>query len=89
MTDLLISIIISGFAITFALEFLYLVTLGILPKEKLYAVLTLPLSFGAMFVFTDIDSSYFVSVPATAFIALMLNKYLNTPTVVNTRLTRI
>lgn len=89
MVDLLISILLSGCAVTFVVEFLFLITIGFFFKERIYAVLTLPLSFGAMYVFSNIDWTYFVSVPATAFVALMLNKYLNTQQVSSTRLKRL
>lgn len=89
MTDLLISVILAGTAVTFVIEFLFLITLGIFFKEKIYQVLTLPLSFGAMYVFSDIYLTFAVTVPATAFLALMLNKYLNTSQVTSTRLKRL
>ena len=89
MANLLISIILSGFAVTFVIELVALSTSWFFEKEMLYAVLSLPLSFGAMFVMHDITKSLFVSVPATAFIALILKKYLNATTVTSTRLKRL
>jgi hypothetical protein len=89
MADLFISIILAGFAVTFVVELLSLVTSWFFQKETLYAVLSLPLSFGAMYVMYDITDYFFVTVPATAFIALILKKYLNTKTVTSTRLNRL
>jgi hypothetical protein len=89
MADLFISIILAGFAVTFVVELLSLVTSWFFQKETLYAVLSLPLSFGAMYVFYELDKGMFISVPATAFIALVLKKYLNTKTVTSTRLNRL
>lgn len=89
MVDLLISIILSGFAITFTVELLGLLLVWFVSKETLYTWLSLPLSFGAMFILYDIDKSFFISVPATAFIALVLKKYLNAPVVTSTRLKRL
>jgi hypothetical protein len=58
-------------------------------KETLYTWLSLPLSFGAMFIFYSIDKSFIITVPATAFVALILKKYLNTASVTSTRLKRL
>ena len=89
MVDLLISVILSGFAITFTVELLALLLVWFLNKETLYTWLSLPLAFGAMFVLYNIDKTFLISVPATAFIALVLKKYLNAPVVTSTRLKRL
>lgn len=89
MVDLLIAVILSGFAITFTVELLALLLSWFLNKETLYTWLSLPLSFGTMFVLYDIERSFIVSVPATAFIALILKRYINTATVTSTRLKRL
>jgi hypothetical protein len=89
MVDLFISIILAGFAVTFIVELVALMTSWFFDKEALYAVLTLPLSFGSMFVLYNLDKTFFVSVSATAFVALMLRKYLNSATVTSTRLKRL
>ena len=49
MTDLLITIIISGIAVTYVIEFIELTTFGMFGVPLLNRVLTLPLSFGALF----------------------------------------
>jgi hypothetical protein len=89
MVDLLIAVILSGFAITFAIELLALLLVWFFNKETLYTWLSLPLAFIGMFVLYNIDKTFFISVPATAFIALVLRKYLNAPVVTSTRLKRL
>ena len=89
MVNLFVSIILSGFAVTFAIELLALLLSWFFNKETLYIWLSLPFSFGAMYVMHDIHKNLFVLVPATAFITLILNKYLNTPVAVSTRLKRL
>jgi ABC-type amino acid transport system permease subunit len=83
MVNLLISVLLSGTAVTFAIEFFALVLAWFFDKERLYAVLSLPLSFGALFCFSKLNKTYVVAVPATAFIALILNKVINKPVVLN------
>jgi len=89
MVNLLLSIIIAGFAITFVVELIALATSWFFKKEILYALLSLPLSFFYMSIFTDITTTLFVSVPASAFVALMLNRQLNASKVSTTRLQRL
>lgn len=89
MVDLLITIILSGFAVTFAVELLALILWMFFNKETLYNFLTLPFSFGSLYLFYQLDKTFAVTVPATAFIALMLNKYINTKAVTSTRLNRL
>jgi len=83
MVNLLISVLLSGTAVTFGIEFLALVLAWFFDKERLYAVLSLPLSFGALFCLDNLNKTYIVLVPATAFIALILNKVINKPVVFN------
>jgi Zn-dependent membrane protease YugP len=83
MVNLLISIFLSGIAVTFVIEFLALVLAWFFDKERLYSVLSLPLSFGASYCLYALDKTYFISVPATAFVALVVNKLLNKPVVFN------
>lgn len=89
MVDLLISIILSGFAVTFTVELLALLLSWFFFADALYKWLSLPLSFGAMFWLYGLDKSLVISVPATAFITLILRRYLNTPAVTSTRLKRL
>lgn len=89
MVDLLISVLLSGLAVTFIVELLALMFVLFVNKETLYMFLPVPLSFGAMYAFYDIELVMLITVPATAFIALMLNKYLNKPTVISNRINRL
>jgi hypothetical protein len=84
MVNLLISVILSGLAVTFAIEFLYLGLQLILNKEKVYSFLSLPLSFGALTCFYTISLRFVVAVPAISFIVLFINKYINKPMVLAT-----
>lgn len=91
MTNLLISVLISGIAVTYTVELLDLVTFSIFSVGTINKVLSLPLSFGYIYCLQPhISKEYVASVPASTFIALFVNKYLHKPTVVNnfSRLTR-
>jgi hypothetical protein len=89
MADILVNILLTGMAVTFVVEFLDLIMLGIVTKPTLYNFLALPLSFLGLWAQINFDYDFFVLVPATAFVVMMLNKYLNKPVVVNTRLPRL
>jgi hypothetical protein len=88
MTDLLITILISGIAITYTVEFLELVTLRYLQVSLLNKYFTLPLSFGALLSQYSLNKQFIIAVPATTFVAIAISKWLNKPTVVN-RLPRL
>ena len=89
MTDLLIATLLTGFAVTYILELLDLSILGAwIGKSYINVFFTLPLSFGGMYVFYELDKSLLVTVPAATFLSLMLGKYLNKPAVVQ-RLPRL
>ena len=79
MVNLLITVLLSGLAVTFTIELISLALKFFMGKEKLYAVLSLPLSFGALLCFYDINLKFAVSVPAVSFIVLLINKYINKP----------
>jgi hypothetical protein len=79
MVNLLIAVLLSGLAVTFTIELLSLGLSFIISKEKLYAFLSLPLSFGALLCFYSVNLKFVVSVPAISFIALLINKYINKP----------
>jgi hypothetical protein len=83
MVNLLVSVLLSGLAVTFAIEFLYLVIGFFLDKDITYNFLTLPLSFGALLCLANISKLFLVTVPATAFIVLFINKYINKQSVYN------
>jgi hypothetical protein len=84
MVDLIISVLLSGIAVTFAIEFFSLALVWFFDKERIYSVLALPLSFGALICMYQIDRIFFVSVPASAFVVLLLNKLVNKPVIINT-----
>ena len=89
MTDLLITIVLSGIAVTYVIEFIEPVTTGIIGIPILNKFLTLPLSFAALFSQSEIDKTYIIAVPSIATVALLLSKYLNKPRVVQQRLPRL
>jgi hypothetical protein len=90
MTDLLIVVLLTGFAVTYILELLDLSILGAwIGKSNINIAFALPLSFGGMYLFFGLTTQMLVSVPATTFISLALGKYLNKPTVVSQRLPRL
>jgi hypothetical protein len=83
MTDLLIATLLTGFAVTYILELLDLSYLGAwLGKSNINIFFALPLSFGGMYTFYELDKVLLVTVPAATLVSLALGKYLNKPTVV-------
>ena len=90
MVDLLIATVLTGLAVTYVLELLNLTILGAwLGKSNINIFFAPPLSFGALYVFYEIDINLVVTVPAATFISLALTKYLNKPAVVQSRLPRL
>jgi hypothetical protein len=89
MTDLLITIVIAGVAVTYVIELIELVTVGMFGVPLLNKFLTLPLSFGALISQNSLDRHFIIAVPAIATVALLLSKYLNKPRVVQQRLPRL
>jgi hypothetical protein len=81
MVNLLIAVLLSGLAVTFTIEFISLGLILLFEKEKIYTVLSLPLSFGALYSLSEIDYTFTVAVPAVAFVVLIINKYINKPVV--------
>ncbi len=83
MTDILIATLLTGFAVTYILELLDLSILGEwIGKSNINVFFALPLSFGGMYMFYQLDKLLLVTVPAATFVSLALGKYLNKPTVV-------
>lgn len=83
MTDLLIATLLTGFAVTYLVELFDISPIGwMISKPTMNKYFALPLSFGGLFVFYEIDKLLIVAVPAATFISLMLGRYLNKPTVV-------
>lgn len=88
MTDLLLSVLLAGFAVTYVLEFLDL--FDIVNKSTLNRWLALPLSVAGMYILVgELLTEMIVTVPATTFVSLALMKFLNKPTVVQQRIPRL
>lgn len=83
MTDLLISAILVGSAVTFVIEFLDLLFYEFVSKSFLNKFLALPLSFGGIYVLQDLHMSMVVTVPSATFVSLAINLWLDKPTIVN------
>ena len=89
MVNLTLQVIICGFATTFAIELISLLAEMFASKSTIYAVLSLPISYGFLFAFLAPNKTFFVLVPAIAFIATVLNKWLNKPVQIQQRLARL
>jgi hypothetical protein len=72
-------------AVTYAIEFLDLITYVIVDKSFLNKLLPMPLSLGALYLLKYWDLKLVVAVPAASFLSLMINKYLNKPVVFEAR----
>lgn len=83
MTDLLISILITGIAITYVIEFINLVTVDFFGISGLNKVLTLPLSIGGLWLLDTRGLPLIVAVPAAGFVSLYIGKQLDKPVVAN------
>ena len=83
MTDLLISIIITGIATTYVIEFINLLTTDFFGISFLNKVLTLPFSFGGLWTLGNHGMHLVVDVPAAGFVALYIGKQLDKPVVTN------
>ena len=83
MTDLLILILITGTAITYTIEFLNLITTDFFGVSFLNKVLTLPLSFGGLWLVDGLGTYLVIAVPSAAFVALFIGKQLDKPVVTN------
>ena len=89
MTDLLITTLLSGLAVTYAIELIDLITRGFFGKATLNKMLSLPLSFLALFSQVHLNTSLIVAVPAATFLAVAVGQYINKPVVSSfNRLTR-
>jgi hypothetical protein len=85
MANLLVAVLITGMAVTYAIEFLDLVTYIIVEKSFLNKLFPMPLSLGALYLLGYWDLKLIVAVPAAAFLSLIINKYLNKPVVFEAR----
>ena len=83
MTDLLISTVLTGLAVTYLVEFLDVFTYTLFAKDALNKFLALPLSFLGVWALNPIAITMLVIVPASTFVSVALSKYLNKPVVIN------
>jgi hypothetical protein len=89
MIDLLITIILAGVTVTYVIEFIELITMGMFGVSLLNKFLTLPLSFGALISQNSLSMQFIIAVPSIATVAILLSRYLNKPRVVQQRLPRL
>lgn len=86
MTNLILTILMVGAAVTYALEALDFVLLGFFEKTTVNIIFSLPLSFGGFYVMQkEITLQMFATVPAATFVSLLLLKYINKPQQVEVR----
>jgi hypothetical protein len=81
MTDLLISIIITGSAVTYAVEFLDLITTGFFGVKTLNKFVTLPFSCGALYLVGVHDIKLVIATPSATLVAILISRFLNRPVV--------
>jgi len=90
MTDILISVLLVGLAVTYILELLDLTFLGAwIGKSNINIFFAAPFSLGGIYILEGMTLDLVVLVPAATFVSLALTKYLNKPTVVQQRLPRL
>ena len=86
MTDLLITVLLVGAAVTYLLETLDMISLGFVSKSTINKTLSLPLSVGGVYVMERQWSlEMIVTVTASTFVSLFLVRYLNKPQQVEVR----
>ena len=92
MVNLLISVLLTGAAVFYAIELLDNLQqlLFSFKKSTLNYLFSMPLSIAGLYALGYWDKTLFVSVPASTLVALVLNLNVNKPTVIqNQRLPRI
>ena len=72
-------------AVTYAIEFLDLITYILVDKSLLNKLLPMPLSLGAFYLLGYWNLKLIVAVPSASFLSLIINKYLNKPVVFESR----
>ena len=90
-TDIVISVLLTGMAVTYVIEFLDLFISGFITKPTLNKYFALPLSFLGLWAQLNIEMDFFVLVPAATFVSLAIGMYLNKPVVIKspTRLSQL
>lgn len=81
MTDTLISILLIGGAVTYFIEFLITISLGLLTPKPMYLLLVSPLSYLGLLIMDMVDKSAFVLVPAISFVVLFFYLFVIHPPV--------
>ena len=86
MTDLLLTILVVGAAVTYLLEGFKFILGGFFEPTVLNLILSLPLSLGGMFAMQRQWSVQMIAtVPAATLVALVLIKFINKPQQVEVR----
>ena len=81
-TDIVISVLLTGMAVTYVIEFLDLFISGFITKPTLNKYFALPLSFLGLWTQLDLYYDFFVLVPAAKFVSFAIVMYLNKPVVI-------
>jgi hypothetical protein len=80
MTDIFLSTVLIGAAVTYVLEILDAISMGLVSKSTINKVLSLPLSLGGVWVMQQAwDLKMLILVPSSTFISLTLIKLVNKP----------
>jgi hypothetical protein len=82
MTDLLISTLMTGGAVFYALELIDLVNKNFFSRATMNLVVSAPLSLGCLWLFGYWDRTLIVTVPAATFVSLAINVLINRPTAI-------
>ena len=80
--DMVISVLLTGMAVTYVIEFLDLFISGFITKPTLNKYLALPLSFVGLWSHLNIETDFIVLVPSATFVSLTIGMYLNRPVLV-------
>ena len=85
MTDTLISILLTGGAVTYFIEFLLIILQGFFTDKSIYTALVLPLSSLCLWILDIVGRENLVYVPASAFVVLFFYRFvIHTPVKVQT-----
>lgn len=86
MTDLILTILVVGSAVTYLLEAFKFALGGFFEPTVINLILSLPLSLGGMFVMQrQWTAEMIVTAPAATLVALVLIKFINKPQQVEVR----
>jgi hypothetical protein len=86
--DIFISILIAGFAAGYIVEFLGSLLGRWVPAHLIKQVLSLPLSFGALWILGINDPKIFVYTAASGFVSLVIIAFVSKPVEVKQVVTR-